>query len=108
MSRHGAWRNAAFQSYADYTESAAYRAAIEALERHAENRRIAVMCAERLWWRCHRRLIADTLQLRGGAVVHLLEVGTTQHHAVNPSARLDPDGWPVYDLGTTPTLDVGS
>jgi uncharacterized protein (DUF488 family) len=105
-SRHRAWRNAAFQGYADYTDAAAYRAAIEVLERDAEGRRIAVMCAERLWWRCHRRMIADTLELRGTTVLHLIEVGTTQRHPINPAARLAADGWPVYDVGITAALDM--
>jgi uncharacterized protein (DUF488 family) len=105
-SRHPAWRNAAFQGYADHTESAAYRDAIERLEAESAMVRLAVMCAETLWWRCHRRLIADTLELRGAHVMHLIEPGTEQRHVLHPAVRLDEGGWPVYDVGETPELGL--
>jgi uncharacterized protein (DUF488 family) len=106
VSRHPAWRNAAFQGYADHTESETYRSAIERLEAESTTTRLAVMCAETLWWRCHRRLIADTLELRGTHVVHLLNPGTEQRHVLHPAVRLDEDGWPVYDVGETPELGL--
>jgi uncharacterized protein (DUF488 family) len=108
VSRHPAWRNAAFQGYADYTEDAAYREAIANLEAESQTIRLAVMCAETLWWRCHRRIIADTLELRGTSVMHLLDPGTEQRHVVHPAVRLHDDGWPVYDVGETPELGFKS
>jgi uncharacterized protein (DUF488 family) len=105
-SRHPAWRNAAFQGYADHTESTAYRSAIESLEAESTTIRLAVMCAETLWWRCHRRLIADTLELRGTHVMHLIKPGAEQRHVLHPAVRLDEGGWPVYDVGETPELGL--
>jgi hypothetical protein len=64
------------------------------------------MCAETLWWRCHRRLIADTLELRGRAVIHLIKPGAEQRHALHPAVRLDRQGWPIYDVGETAVLGL--
>lgn len=80
-------------------DTAEFRAALEALEEAAESKSSAVMCAETLWWHCHRRLIADALLLRGTRVVHLVSPGSAQEHVLNPAARGGDDGWPVYDLG---------
>jgi uncharacterized protein (DUF488 family) len=106
MSRHPAWRNAAFQGYADHTDSSSYREAIARLETEASITTMAVMCAETLWWRCHRRLIADTLELRGTPVAHLIKVGAEQRHALHPAVRVDEEGWPVWDLGETAELGL--
>jgi uncharacterized protein (DUF488 family) len=105
-SRHPAWRNAAFQGYADFTDTAVYRGAIAQLELESRTAQLAVMCAETLWWRCHRRLIADTLQLRGTPVIHLIKLGSQQRHALHPAVRSDEQGWPVYDVGETPELGL--
>lgn len=100
--RHPAWRVDAFRNYADYTDTAPFRDAIVRLE-HTEGP-LAVMCAETLWWRCHRRLIADALVVRGGDVVHLLGVDARQPHRLPPALRVGDDGWPVYDVGADVTL----
>ena len=91
-SRHTALRNASFAAYADHMDTPEFRTAVEGLTAGA-----AVMCAETLWWRCHRMLIADALVLRGVTVEHLLEVGKSRPHRVTEGARPGPDGWPVYD-----------
>jgi len=65
------WEHAAFRGYADYMATAEFRAALERLETWATERRSCVMCAEAAWWRCHRRLIADALLVRGWSVRHL-------------------------------------
>jgi uncharacterized protein (DUF488 family) len=96
-SRHPAWRNPAFQGYADHTDSAEFRTALDALRR--EDTRAAVMCSETVWWRCHRRLIADAAKLRGTEVVHLLSTTNHQAHPLHPNVRADDEGWPVYDVG---------
>lgn len=99
-SRHPAWTNDAFRGYADHTESAPYRDAIASLAAAAAaGEGVAVMCAESLWWRCHRRLIADSLTVHGTTVVHLLDVRHRQRHRLPPSLRVGDDGWPVYDVG---------
>ena len=103
--RHPVWRNAAFQGYADHMDGAPFRAELERLEAEARDTRLAVMCAETLWWRCHRRLIADVLVARGHSVLHLMGPGKQQPHPLNPSARRTEDGWIVYDIGQA-ALDV--
>jgi uncharacterized protein (DUF488 family) len=106
-SRHPAWRNDAFGAYADYMDTPAFRDALERLEAGARDGvRLAVMCAETLWWRCHRRLIADALALRGAEVVHLIQPGSSAPHPGNEWARLGDDGYPVYDVGVTGELPL--
>lgn len=107
--RHGAWRVKAFRGYADYMDTQAFRAAFMQLEEDAGlSPPLAVMCAETLWWRCHRRLIADALVLRGHTVVHLVNERSRQPHPVHDSVRADADGWPVYDVGATGALPFES
>jgi uncharacterized protein (DUF488 family) len=97
-SRHPAWRDPSFRAYADYMDSPAFRAALARLEADATREPLAFMCAERLWWQCHRRLIADALALRGAEVVHLLAPAEQRPHVLHPDVRPGDDGWPVYDL----------
>ncbi|MCC6559101.1 MAG: DUF488 domain-containing protein [Polyangiaceae bacterium] len=107
-SPHVAWEDPSFRAYADHMETPAFQAALDALEREARaGRRIAVMCAETLWWRCHRRLIADALVARGVEVVHLIGPASHAAHALHPAARLDGAGRLVYDVGSQPTLPFG-
>ncbi len=82
-----------------------FRAALESLEDDARRGPcLAVMCAETLWWRCHRRLIADALAIRGAEVIHLVSPGRSEPHTPHEALRLGEDGWPVYDAGTTAKL----
>lgn len=101
-SRHPAWRNDAFRAYADYMDTAEFAAALDRLLATSTDTPTAIMCAETLWWRCHRRLIADAATLRGAEVVHLLGVGESQPHALHPDARPDDERRPVYDGGNAP------
>jgi uncharacterized protein (DUF488 family) len=78
-SRNRAWRNAGFQGYADYMESQAFAAGIQRLLRLARGTPTAIMCAEALWWRCHRALIADCLKSGGLTVIHLNVEGSEEH-----------------------------
>lgn len=94
-SRNNAWQVAAFRYYADAMTTDDFRAGIDALEALARARPTAFMCAERLWWQCHRRLIADCLTVRGWHVVHLLDVGTRQDHTLTEFARVE-DGVLTY------------
>lgn len=96
-SRHTALRNAAFAAYADHMDTPGFRAALDELIGAAGGGLPAVLCAETLWWHCHRMLIADALVLRGVTVEHLLEVGTRQPHRLTQGVRRGEDGWPVYD-----------
>jgi uncharacterized protein (DUF488 family) len=107
-SRHPAWRNDAFAGYADYMDTPAFREALARLEDAATaGTSLAVMCAETLWWRCHRRLIADALVLRGFEVIHLIQPGKSARHPLHESARAGDDGYPVYDIGVTGELPLG-
>jgi uncharacterized protein (DUF488 family) len=93
------WRVAAFRAYAAHTRTPEFRAAIDDLVADASGRPTAIMCSESVWWRCHRRLIADVLLLeRGLPVAHLMHDGRLQ--PAEPSAgarRVPPDGFLVWD-----------
>jgi uncharacterized protein (DUF488 family) len=81
------WRNPAFAAYATYMETPAFRGALAALEgRAARGERLAIMCAETVWWRCHRRLIADALTADGYAVEHLIDRVPGRPHRPSPPA----------------------
>jgi uncharacterized protein (DUF488 family) len=90
-SRNNGWNVPAFRYYADAMSTAEYRAGIEQLEALARSQPTAFMCAERLWWSCHRRLIADYLTMRGCTVVHLLEPDKQQLHTLTEFARIVDD-----------------
>ncbi len=66
------WRNQAFANYADYTRTQEFRTALGELEAMARQSRVAIMCAESLWWKCHRRLIADEAAKDGFQIVHIM------------------------------------
>jgi uncharacterized protein (DUF488 family) len=83
-----AWRVAAFRNYADAMATPAFLAAVERLEALALRVPTAFLCAEKLWWQCHRRLLADLMVARGWGVVHLLEPGRLQDHRLSEWARV--------------------
>jgi len=100
-SPHTALRVAAFRGYADHMttpEFAAERARLEAL---ARERPTAYMCAETLWWRCHRRMLSDLLTVRGWDVTHLVMPGKSEPHRLWDVARIV-HGALVYDAGALP------
>jgi uncharacterized protein (DUF488 family) len=95
-----AWREAAFRGYAAHMRQPEFLAAIDEVLAQAAAQRLTVMCSESLWWRCHRRLIADFAELaRGVPVRHLMHDGKLATHRPSPGARLRPDGLLVYDGG---------
>jgi uncharacterized protein (DUF488 family) len=97
------WREEMFRGYAAHMRGAEFGAAIDELLR--EDRRQAVMCSESVWWRCHRRLIADYLVLvRGVSVDHLMHDGRLVPHTPAPGARIRDDGLLVYDGGQEPLI----
>ena len=100
-----AWRVDTFRGYADHLASDEFRRAQRELEERAETVAQAVMCAETVWWRCHRRLIADALVAAGLDVIHL-GVGKDDVHKLHEAARLDDRGVLVYDVGVTPPLEL--
>jgi uncharacterized protein (DUF488 family) len=106
-SRHPAWKVAGFRAYADYMDTDDFRNALERLEGAVRaGPPTAIMCAETLWWRCHRRLIADALTVDGFEVVHLVDRRSRQGHRLHESLRVDERNRPVYDVGFTEQLDI--
>lgn len=96
-SPHTGLRNLQFRAYADYMESEDFQSGAAELADLAQRRRLAVMCSESVWWRCHRRLLADYLVLAAGwKVKHLFHDGREADHPVTPGARLV-DGQVRYD-----------
>jgi uncharacterized protein (DUF488 family) len=83
-----AWRNESFRGYADYMETEDFRAAIEQLMQLADGRRCVIMCAEAVWWRCHRSLISDYLKASGTNVVHIMGAGKLENHPFTTAARI--------------------
>lgn len=95
-SRNTLWRVAAFRNYADYAETATFAEALSELERLARDHSTAYMCAEAVWWRCHRRLITDYLLVRGWHVIHLLAPGQQEPASLTPGAVPHDDGTIEY------------
>ena len=87
-STNTAWRSAAFRGYADYMATEAFAEGLDRLVNLACGLRTAVMCAEAVWWRCHRGLIADVLRWLGFDVIHILGPGSTASHPYTAAARI--------------------
>ncbi|MGH8113449.1 MAG: DUF488 family protein [Rhodanobacteraceae bacterium] len=82
------WRHTAFRGYADYTASPAFQDGIERLKAVACAHRTAIMCAEAVWWRCHRGLISDQFKLHGTRVLHIMGPGAPREHPYTSAARI--------------------
>jgi len=95
-SPNGGWRETAFQGYGDHMASPEFQRALADLEAQARECPTAVMCAEAVWWRCHRRLIADALVVRGWRVQHLGIGRGTAIHELTDFAVVAPGGVPQY------------
>jgi uncharacterized protein (DUF488 family) len=95
-SPHTAWRVEAFRGYADHMETPAFAAALERLMERAGREVVAILCAEAVPWRCHRRLISDALVARGVEVLHILAPGRADPHELDPNARVLPGGQLLY------------
>jgi len=90
------WNNVSFRNYADYALSDAFQVGLQHLKRLGESRRCVIMCAESLWWRCHRRMIADYLILSGATVIHIMGQGRTIVARATSAAHMRLDGKVVY------------
>jgi len=90
------WQKASFRNYADYAATAAFRAGLARLRELGSRQACAVMCAEAVWWRCHRRIIADYLLAEGETVFHILGPAHIEPARSTPSARRMPDGTLIY------------
>ena len=100
-SPHQAWRVEGFRGYADHMETAVFQEALDAVIVRAQARTVTLMCAEAVPWRCHRRLIADALTVRGIEVVHILAPGRLEPHHLPPFARAE-GARVIYDGGVLP------
>jgi uncharacterized protein (DUF488 family) len=83
------WRNESFRGYADYMQTQQFQEGLEALIRMSCKRRVAIMCAEAVPWRCHRSLVADALSVHGVPVVEILSESTYRMHKLTPFAQVD-------------------
>jgi uncharacterized protein (DUF488 family) len=99
------WREEMFRGYAAHMRTAEFITAVDEVLTEAAADPTAVMCAESLWWRCHRRMIADFVSAaRGVPVRHLLHDGRLEEHRLSPGLRRRDDGLLVYDGGQAPLL----
>jgi uncharacterized protein (DUF488 family) len=94
--RNGYWQNASFHNYADYALSPAFGEGFARLRALGHARRCTVMCSEAVWWRCHRRIVADYLIVAGEDVVHILGRGKVEPATLTPGALPASDGTVAY------------
>jgi len=87
-SRNTCWKNKSFKNYADYMETSQFREGIEQLLQLGQSGTIALMCAESLYWRCHRSMIADFLLSKGIEATHIFDVRHVQQHRYTGCARI--------------------
>jgi uncharacterized protein (DUF488 family) len=95
-SPNDAWRNQSFQGYADYAMTLEFAAGLSQLRELAVEQPTAMMCSEALWWRCHRRLVADRLVVAGDQVSHIGSDGRAVPHELARFAVVRPDGQVTY------------
>jgi uncharacterized protein (DUF488 family) len=100
------WENASFHNYADYALGEEFCSSLENLRALGHATRLTVMCAESLWWRCHRRIIADYLIAAGEHAFHILGLGHIEQARLTPEARIAPNGSLTYPKDTPPMLDL--
>jgi uncharacterized protein (DUF488 family) len=90
------WSNKSFRNYADYALTEPFRAGLQHLLDEGRRRRCTVMCSEAVWWRCHRRIVADYLIARGEAVLHIMGEGRLEPARLTAGAVIQPGGRIVY------------
>lgn len=95
-SPNGFWRVRSFRNYADYALTEPFAVGLARLRRRGSEHRCAIMCAEAVWWRCHRRLIADRLIAAGEHVFHILGSSNVDEAQLNPGAVVQADGRIIY------------
>jgi uncharacterized protein (DUF488 family) len=87
-SENTGWKNPAFRGYADHMQSPEFAAAVAELQTFGEEGRVAVMCAEAVWWQCHRMLLSDALAAKAIEVQHILSSTSVQPHRLTPFAQI--------------------
>ena len=98
------WRSDAFRNYADYAMTEPFRAGLVELRGLADAQVCAIMCAEAVWWRCHRRIVSDYLLAGGVAVEHIMGPNKIEPARLTPGARPQADGTILYAGEVTGTL----
>lgn len=99
---NGFWMNVSFHNYADYALSAPFHAGLDHLLEAGRKRRCAIMCSEAVWWRCHRRIVADYLMANGESVFHIMGEGRLEPAHLTPGAAVQPDGTVIYPATQRP------
>lgn len=94
-SKNDRWRNASFRAYADYMETEQFAKGIAELAKLAAEKRTVYMCAEAVWWRCHRSMVSDCLKAKGWTVLHIMGTGKADEHPYTSPARVV-DGTVLY------------
>ncbi len=87
-STNDAWRLDSFKGYADYMETPQFQEALTILKKLATEKRTAIMCAEAVWWSCHRSMISDALKVEGWKVMHIMSQKTATEHPYTAPARI--------------------
>ncbi len=87
-SKNKIWKNKSFRGYADYMETTAFKKALQELKKIALKENTAIMCAEAVWWRCHRSMIADALKAESWKVFHIMEVEKSTLHPYTKPAKI--------------------
>ncbi len=93
---NGFWTNESFHNYADYAMTAPFHEGLARLIEEGRKRRTAIMCSEAVWWRCHRRIVADYLIAGGEPVFHIMGEGRLEPARLTEGAVIQPDGSVVY------------
>ncbi|MGE3149272.1 MAG: DUF488 family protein [Pseudorhodoplanes sp.] len=99
---NGLWTNDSFHNYADYALSEQFHAGFDHLLDEGRRWRMAVMCSEAVWWRCHRRIVADYLVAGGETVFHIMGPGRLEPARLTPGAVIQPGGAVVYPANGRP------
>ena len=100
------WQNQSFHNYADYAMSDNFRDGLLRLRNQGHTKRCAIMCAEAVWWRCHRRIIADYLLSAGETVFHILGDNRVEEARLTEAAIAGPNGTLVYPAGVSRSKDL--
>ncbi|SHG41040.1 Protein of unknown function, DUF488 [Salegentibacter echinorum] len=87
-SQNKVWRHPSFRGYADYMETSAFKEALEDLKNLARQNNTAIMCAEAVWWRCHRSMVSDVLKAEGWKVMHIMGENNVQEHPYTKPAKI--------------------
>lgn len=96
------WRNASFHRYADYALTEPFREGLAAVVAQGRERRCVLMCSEAVWWRCHRRIVADYLLARGETVLHLVGAGREEPAHLTAGAVVESEAVVIYPATSGP------